>query len=111
MTLALRLVWLAALANLQSFRCRRIGAAIVFLFLLGAALELGQRVSPGRTCDWHDLLANVCGILAGVALVRRGAPSSWSSGPYSSAASSSAPCCPQPLQSWWTSVVCTSTIR
>src|ERR1019366_4224881 len=51
---------LAALPNLQSFRCRRIGAAIVFLFLLGAALELGQRVSPGRTCDWHDLLANVC---------------------------------------------------
>ena len=61
---------LAALPNLQSFRCRRIGAAMVFLFLLGAALELGQRVSPGRACDWHDLLANSCGILAGVALVR-----------------------------------------
>lgn len=61
---------LAALPNLRSFRCRRIGAAIVFLFLLGAALELGQRVSPGRTCDWYDLLANTCGILAGLALVR-----------------------------------------
>ena len=43
---------------------------MVFLFLMGAALELGQLFSPGRTCDWHDLLANVCGILAGVALVR-----------------------------------------
>ena len=61
---------LAALPNLQSFRCRRIGAAMVFLFLLGAALELGQLFSPGRTCDWHDLLANTCGILAGLALVR-----------------------------------------
>jgi uncharacterized protein YfiM (DUF2279 family) len=61
---------LAALPNLPSFRCRRIGAAMVFLFLLGAALELGQIFSPGRTCDWRDLLANVCGILAGLALVR-----------------------------------------
>ena len=62
---------LAALPSLRRFRCR-IGAAMVllFLFLLGAALELGQRVSPGRTCDWHDLLANTCGILAGLALVR-----------------------------------------
>ena len=61
---------LAAFPNLRSSRCRRIGAAMVFLFLMGAALELGQLFSPGRTCDWHDLLANVCGILAGVALVR-----------------------------------------
>jgi glycopeptide antibiotics resistance protein len=43
---------------------------MVFLFLMGAALELGQLFSPGRTCDWHDLLANSCGILAGLALVR-----------------------------------------
>jgi glycopeptide antibiotics resistance protein len=43
---------------------------VVFLFLLGAALEIGQLFSPGRSCDWHDLLANVCGILAGAALVR-----------------------------------------
>ena len=61
---------LAALPSLHRFRCRRIGAAMVFLFLLGAALELGQLFSPGRTCDWHDLLANSCGILAGTALVR-----------------------------------------
>src|ERR1035441_1981257 len=50
--------------------CRRLGATVVFLFLLGAALEIGQLFSPGRSCDWHDLLANVCGILAGAALVR-----------------------------------------
>jgi VanZ family protein len=61
---------LAALPALDRFRCRRLGATIVFLFLLGAALEIGQLFSPGRSCDWHDLLANVCGILAGIALVR-----------------------------------------
>jgi VanZ family protein len=62
---------LAAIPSLRRFRCR-IGAAMVllFLFLLGAALELGQWVSPGRTCDWQDLLANTCGILVGLALVR-----------------------------------------
>jgi len=61
---------LAALPSLHRFCCRRIGATIVALFLLGAALELGQLFSPGRTCDWQDLLANTCGILAGLALVR-----------------------------------------
>src|ERR1017187_3652121 len=61
---------LAALPNLQSFRCRRIGAAMVFLFFLGAAMELGQLFSPGRTCDWHAPLATPCGILIGLALVR-----------------------------------------
>ena len=61
---------LAALPNPHGFRCRRIGAAMVFLFLMGAALELGQLFSPGRTCDWQDHLANSCGILAGLALVR-----------------------------------------
>ena len=74
MTRALRLIWLAALAALPSldrFRCRRLGATIVALFLLGAALEFGQFFSLGRTCDWHDLLANSCGILlAGLVLVR-----------------------------------------
>ena len=61
---------LAALPALARFRCRRLGRAMVFLVLLGAALELGQLFSPGRSCDWHDLLANVCGILAGTSLVR-----------------------------------------
>jgi len=61
---------LAALPSLDRFRCRRLGATIVALFFLGALLEFAQLFSPGRTCDWHDLLANSCGIFAGVALVR-----------------------------------------
>ena len=61
---------LAALPALGRFRCRRLGTTLVFLFLLGAALEIGQLFSPGRSCDWHDLLANGCGILAGLSLVR-----------------------------------------
>ena len=61
---------LAALASLDRFRCRRLRATIASLFLLGGLLELAQLFSPGRTCDWHDLLANSCGILAGVVLVR-----------------------------------------
>jgi VanZ family protein len=61
---------LAALPALERFRCGRFVPAVVFLFLLGGALELGQLLSPGRSCDWHDLLANSFGILAGVASVR-----------------------------------------
>ena len=61
---------LAALPSLDRFRCRCLRATIASLFLLGALLELVQLFSPGRTCDWHDLLANSCGILVGVVLVR-----------------------------------------
>jgi VanZ family protein len=61
---------LAALPALQRFRCCRLAPILVFLFLLGGALEFSQLFSPGRSCDWHDLLANSCGILAGAALVR-----------------------------------------
>ncbi len=60
---------LAALPALRQFRCRRLAPTLVFLCILGGVLELGQLFSPGRSCDWHDLLANVCGILAGAALV------------------------------------------
>jgi VanZ family protein len=61
---------LAALPSLDRFRCRRLGATIVALFFLGAFLELAQLFGPGRTCDWHDLFANSCGIAIGVALTR-----------------------------------------
>ena len=61
---------LAALPALERFRCRRLGATVAFLFLLGGALEIGQLFSPGRTCDWRDFLADSCGILAGLSLVR-----------------------------------------
>jgi VanZ family protein len=43
---------------------------VAFLVLLGGALEIGQLFSPGRSYDWHDFLADSCGILAGLALVR-----------------------------------------
>lgn len=66
---------LAALLSLDRFRCRRLRATIVALFLLGALLEFAQIFSPGRTCDWHDLIVNSCGILAGLALVRLSASS------------------------------------
>ena len=59
---------LAALPSLGLFRPRRLQAIVVFLFLLGTLLELAQIFSPGRTCDWHDLLANSGGIVAGAAL-------------------------------------------
>jgi VanZ family protein len=61
---------LAALPSLERFRCRRLGATILALFLLGALLEFAQHFIPGRTCDWHDLLAGACGLFTGLALVR-----------------------------------------
>jgi len=61
---------IAALPSLDRFRCRRLRVTLAPLFLLGALLELAQLFSPGRTCDWHDLVADSCGILAGVVLVR-----------------------------------------
>lgn len=61
---------LAAIPTLARFR--RLGATMLSLLLLGGALELGQLLSPGRSCDWHDFLANACGILAGYVLARLG---------------------------------------
>ena len=59
---------LAALPSLGRFWPRRLQTTIVSLFLLGAILELAQLFSPGCACDWHDLLANSGGIVAGAAL-------------------------------------------
>ncbi len=61
---------LAALAALPQFGSRRLHLVLAFLFAMGAALELGQIFSPGRTCDWHDLLADTAGIAVGAGLVR-----------------------------------------
>ena len=61
---------LAAFPSLARFRCRRLRITLASLFLLGALLELAQLFSPGRSCDWHDLFADSCGIFAGVVLVR-----------------------------------------
>jgi VanZ family protein len=64
---------LAALPALERFRCRNLRTVLIFLFLLGVALEVVQLFSPGRVCDWHDALANSLGILAGAGLIRGGA--------------------------------------
>src|ERR1044072_8896149 len=42
---------LAAIPSLHHFRCRRLRATIAFLFCLGAALEVGQLLSRGRSSD------------------------------------------------------------
>jgi VanZ family protein len=57
----------AVLVVFTPFRYR-ICATIAFLFFLGGALELAQSFSPGRSCDWHDLLANSGGLLVGTVL-------------------------------------------
>ncbi len=61
---------LAALPALPKFGCRRLHLMLAFLFAMGASLELGQLFSAGRSCDWHDLLADTAGIAAGAGLVR-----------------------------------------
>ena len=64
--------FLAGLPAWERFGFRHRGAVAIplFLFFWGAALEVGQLYSPGRSCDWHDLLANTCGIVSGLFLVR-----------------------------------------
>lgn len=59
---------LMALPAMGQLRFRRLCASAALLFLLGGALELGQLLSPGRHCDWRDLLMDSWGILAGGAL-------------------------------------------
>jgi hypothetical protein len=57
-----------ALIPAVGFRLKT-GLACAFLMIvLGAALELAQKLVPGRTCDLLDALANSAGVLAGVAL-------------------------------------------
>ena len=40
--------------------------ACLSAFLLGIAKEIYDKVSGKGTCDWKDLVADVCGILAGI---------------------------------------------
>ena len=53
--------FLAALPSLHRFRCRRIGAAIVFLFLLDRALELGQLLVGIPRFTFNATIANMPG--------------------------------------------------
>jgi VanZ family protein len=63
------LTWSAHLG----WRRRRPTGALTLLGF-GALIELVQRFVPGRSCDWHDLLADAVGIALGalaLALVER----------------------------------------
>src|ERR1035437_8619850 len=53
--------FLAALPSLHRFRYRRIGAAIVFLFLLDRALELGQLLVGIPRFTFNATIANMPG--------------------------------------------------
>jgi VanZ family protein len=61
---------LAGFPVLDRSRFPRWYTVAAFLFLLGVALEFTQKLVPGRSCDWHDGLANTVGILSGMALAR-----------------------------------------
>jgi VanZ family protein len=56
--------WYAELCGSASAMRRR----LLFCVLLGAALELLQGLTPARSPDWRDLVANIAGALAGAAL-------------------------------------------
>ena len=55
--------FLAALPSLHRFRYRRIGAAIVFLFLLDRVLELGQLLVGIPRFTFNATIANMPGAL------------------------------------------------
>jgi VanZ family protein len=44
-------------------------STMVLATLYGASDEAHQFFVPGRTCDWHDLLADAVGAATGVALI------------------------------------------
>src|SRR5581483_3680790 len=61
---------LGAFPMMERFRCRHPVVIISFLCALGVVLEVAQRFSPGRSCEWNDFVADCLGLLAGAVLVR-----------------------------------------
>jgi VanZ family protein len=59
---------LAGLPALHQFGCRRVRLMLAAVVALGLALEVAQLQVPGRSCDWHDAVADAGGALFGVAL-------------------------------------------
>ena len=50
---------------------RRRSAAVLTalaMILLGVALEFGQKLSPGRSCEIRDMFINGAGVLTGIAI-------------------------------------------
>jgi len=58
-----------ALMALMAIR-RRSNAVLAALamILLGVALEFGQKLSPGRSCEIRDMFINGAGVLTGIAI-------------------------------------------
>jgi VanZ family protein len=62
---------LGALPAMDGFGGPRVRFLVFGLvLLLGGLLEILQKLSPGRSCDWLDFAADTGGALAGAALVR-----------------------------------------
>jgi VanZ family protein len=55
---------LAFLAGV-AYRGKQLTTALVFLVLMGLALEFGQKMSPGRSTDVADFAANSAGVAVG----------------------------------------------
>ena len=43
-------------------------AAALSMILLGVALEFGQKLAPGRSCEIRDMFINGAGVLTGIAI-------------------------------------------
>jgi VanZ like family len=59
-----------AFLSVLAFERRRGIAVALSMILLGAAIELGQHYSPGRTPDLDDAIANSIGVCSGIVLAR-----------------------------------------
>ena len=61
----------ASLALIPLVAIRRRPAAVLAalaMILLGVALEFGQKLSPGRSCEIRDMFINGAGVLTGIAI-------------------------------------------
>jgi VanZ family protein len=61
----------ASLALVPLVAIRRRPAAVLAalaMILLGVALEFGQKLSPGRSCEIRDMFINGAGVLTGIAI-------------------------------------------
>jgi len=61
----------ASLALIALVAVRRRSAAVLAalaMILLGVALEFGQKLSPGRSCEIRDMFINGAGVVTGMAI-------------------------------------------